>query len=170
MIVLMSKIVVYHQFLSGKDNQFHLTGTTQILNTVSNFGSSGGHGEAAAWLCLRQDIYVSLIAQKPLRTSLQNFDHSSVFRRDDDFAWSSRMVFLLVKALQSAFSGPSEVELNMIDNEVEMWYASKPYAFRPVRVEPCGPGLDRRSPLIWMLLPIHGRLFISNQMTFNLRC
>jgi hypothetical protein len=170
MIVLMSEDVVHHPFLSGKDNQFHLTGTTHILNTVSNFGSSGGLGEAAAWLCLRQDIYVSLIVQKPLRTSLQNFDHSSVFRRDDDFAWSSRMVFLLAKVVQSAFSRPSEVELNMIDDEVEVWYASKPHAFRPVRVEPCGPELDRRFPLIWMLLPVHGRLSISYQITFNLHC
>ncbi|KAJ5150267.1 hypothetical protein N7448_001845 [Penicillium atrosanguineum] len=150
-----SDAIVNHAFLPGEDNQFHLIGTTHILNTVSTFGSSGGLGEAAAWLCLRQDIYVSLISQKPLRTSLQNFHDSSIFKRDDDFAWSNRMVFLLAKALQSAFSRHSEVELAMIDGEVEAWYASKPHTFQPVRVAPRGPGLDQRFPLIWMLLPVH---------------
>lgn len=143
--------------LPGKDNQFHLTGTTHILNTVSTFGSSGGLGESAAWLCLRQDIYVSLIAQKPLRITLQNFDDSSIFQREDDFAWSSRMVFLLAKVLQKAFSRQSEVELTTIDGEVEAWYASKPHTFQPVRVASHGPGLDRGLPLIWMLLPVHGK-------------
>ena len=154
----------------GEDKQFHLTGTIHILNTVSTFGSSGGLGEAAAWLCLRQDIYVSLIAQQPLRTNLQNFDDSSTFRRDDDFAWSGRMVFLLAKVLQSAFSEPSELDLSMINGEVEAWYASKPHTFQPVQETPRGTGLDRRFPLIWMILPVHGRQIRLCLVSLNCYC
>jgi hypothetical protein len=106
---------------------------------------------------LRQDIYVSLTAQQPLRTNLQNFLDSNVFQRDDDFAWSSRMVFLLAKALQNAFSEPSESDVGIINDEVEAWHTSKPHTFEPIRVEPRGPGIYRRFPLIWMLLPVHGR-------------
>lgn len=138
----------------GEDNQFHLTGTTHILNTVSTFGSSGGLGEAAAWLCLRQDIYVSLTTQQPLRTDLENFYDSDIFRRDDDFAWSSRIVFLLAKVLQRAFSDSSMV--NTINDEVEAWFSSKPLTFEPVRLVPRGSVSDRRFPAIWMLLPVHG--------------
>lgn len=146
-----------------EDNQFHLTGTIHILNTVSTFGSSGGLGEAAAWLCLRQDIYVSLTTQQPLRTNLQNFHNSSIFHRDDDFAWSSRMVFLLAKVLQSAFSDPS---VPAIKDDIEDWYASKPHTFEPVRAVPRGPERDRRFPIIWMLSPVHGR---SSYMSMLLR-
>ncbi|KAJ5112745.1 hypothetical protein N7532_000790 [Penicillium argentinense] len=137
----------------GDDNQFHLTGTTHILNTISTFGSSGGLGEAAAWLCLRQDIYISLTTQQPLRTNLQSFLDSTVFDRDDDFAWSSKMVFLLAKALQGAFCADSD--FNKTDNEIQEWFDSKPHTFEPIQVAPCGPELDRRFPTIWMLLPVH---------------
>ncbi|KAJ5994560.1 hypothetical protein N7451_010284 [Penicillium sp. IBT 35674x] len=146
-------ILRQHEEMDGEDNQFHLTGTTHILNTVSTFGSSGGLGEAAAWLCLRQDIYVSLTTQQPLRTNLENFYDSDIFQRDDDFAWSSRIVFLLAKVLQSAFSDSSIV--NTINDKVEAWFGSKPLTFEPVRLVPRGSESDRRFPAIWMLLPVH---------------
>ncbi|KAJ5172029.1 hypothetical protein N7492_004622 [Penicillium capsulatum] len=146
-------ILRQHEEMDGVDNQFHLTGTTHILNTVSTFGSSGGLGEAAAWLCLRQDIYVSLTTQQPLRTNLQNFNHSDVFQRDDDFAWSSRMVFLLAKTLQGAFS--TSAESHLAEYEVENWYAFKPHTFEPIGTAPQQPLRDQRFPTIWMLLPVH---------------
>ncbi|KAJ5703061.1 hypothetical protein N7488_010609 [Penicillium malachiteum] len=146
-------ILRQHEEMDGEDNQFHLTGTTHILNTVSTFGSSGGLGEAAAWLCLRQDIYVSLTTQQPLRTNLENFHDSDIFHRDDDFACSSRMVFLLAKVLQTAFLDSSTVSL--INEEVEEWFRSKPESFEPVRVVPSDSELGCRFPIIWMLLPVH---------------
>lgn len=139
--------------IPGEDNQFHLTGTTHILNTVSTFGSSGGLGEAAAWLCLRQDIYVSLTSQRPLRTNLQSFYHSDVFQRNDDFAWSSRMVFLLANVLQGAFTDST---IARDTDQIEEWYSTKPHTFDPVRSVPRGPEPDQRLPTIWMLLPVHG--------------
>lgn len=148
------------KFSLGEDNQFHLTGTTRILNTVSTFGSSGGLGEAAAWLCLRQDIYVALTTQQPLRTDLQNFLDSDVFVRDDDFAWSSRMVFLLAKALQGVFT--KNANSKSIDEEVREWYATKPHTFEPIRVVPRGSEISNRFPAIWMLLPVHGENVLSS--------
>ncbi|KAJ6086270.1 hypothetical protein N7486_010551 [Penicillium sp. IBT 16267x] len=146
-------ILRQHEEMDGEDNQFHLTGTTHILNTVSTFGSSGGLGEAASWLCLRQEIYVSLTTQQPLLTNLENFYDSNIFQRDDDFAWSSKIVFLLAKVLQSAFSDSSMV--NTINEEVESWFTLKPLTFEPVRLVPRGSESDRRFPTIWMLLPVH---------------
>ncbi|OQE34660.1 hypothetical protein PENCOP_c016G07614 [Penicillium coprophilum] len=146
-------ILRQHEEMDGEDNQFHLTGTTHILNTVSTFGSSGGVGEAAAWLCLRQDIYISLTSQQPLRTSLQSFYRSDVFQRDDDFAWSSRMVFLLANVLQGAFT--KSTMIHGLDQKIEDWYSTKPHTFEPVRSVPQAPGPDQRLPTIWMLLPVH---------------
>ncbi|OJJ86223.1 uncharacterized protein ASPGLDRAFT_1331273 [Aspergillus glaucus CBS 516.65] len=148
-----------HEEMDWEDNQFHLTGTTHILNSVSSFGSSGGLGEAAAWLCLREDIYVSLTAQKPLRTNLQNFIHSDIFQRDDDFAWGSRMVFLLCKVLKCAFTYEASTEclalLHDVEQEVERWFNAKPNTFNPIRLIPRTQQRGQRFPNIWMLLPIH---------------
>ncbi|GMG30872.1 unnamed protein product [Aspergillus oryzae var. brunneus] len=143
----------------GEDNQFHLTGTTRILNTVSSFGSSGGLGEAAAWLCLREDIYISLISQRPLRTELHRFSNSDVFHREDDFAWASRMVFLLAKVLKYAFNydrtvNPSRLE--DIGKEIENWNARKPSTFQPIQYVPRSNEVHRKFPGVWMLLPVHG--------------
>ncbi|OQE00483.1 hypothetical protein PENVUL_c051G05946 [Penicillium vulpinum] len=146
-------ILRQHEEMDREDNQFHLTGTTHILNTVSTFGSSGGLGEAAAWLCLRQDIYISLTSQRPLRTNLQSFYQSDVFQRNDDFAWSSRMVFLLANVLQGAFTDSTIT--HSTEHEIEEWYSTKPHTFDPVRSIPQGPGPDQRLPIIWMLLPVH---------------
>ncbi|RAH43809.1 uncharacterized protein BO95DRAFT_199311 [Aspergillus brunneoviolaceus CBS 621.78] len=150
-----------HEEMEPDDNQFHLTGTARILNTISSFGSSGGLGEAAAWLCLREDIYIALISQKPLRTNLQSFHRSNVWVRDDDFAWASRMVFLLAKVLSCAFSPcghESSLDLSGLQRlaqEVEAWNGSKPTSFDAIRSVPRGADLEQRFPEIWMLLPVH---------------
>ncbi|KAK6837143.1 hypothetical protein RU639_001045 [Aspergillus parasiticus] len=141
-----------------EDNQFHLTGTTRILNTVSSFGSSGGLGEAAAWLCLREDIYISLISQRPLRTDLHRFSNSDVFHRDDDFAWASRMVFLLAKVLKYAFNYNRTVNPSMLEDigkEIENWNTKKPSTFQPIQYVPRSNEVHRRFPGVWMLLPVH---------------
>lgn len=68
------------------------------------------------------------------------------------------MVFLLAKSLQSAFSDlPAAAAMH---EQVEDWYASKPHTFDPVRVVPRGAEVERRFPIIWMLLPVHGMLAI----------
>ncbi|KAF5866662.1 hypothetical protein ETB97_010757 [Aspergillus alliaceus] len=120
-------ILRQHEEMDCEDNQFHLTGTTRILNTVSSFESTGGLGEAAAWLCLREDIYISLTSQQPLRTDLHRFSNSDVFCRKDDFAWASRMVFLLAKVLKYAFDYNRTVNtalLEGIGEEIEDWNIS----------------------------------------------
>jgi hypothetical protein len=145
----------------AQDNQFHLTGTTRILNTISSFGSSGGLGEAAAWLCLREDMYISLTSQSPLRTNLQSFERSDVFTRTDDFAWSNRMVFLLARILSYAFNEESRTRrsyasLKALEDEIDDWNASKPQTFQPVHFVPRGKDAGSRFPTIWTLLPVHG--------------
>ncbi|KAE8368599.1 hypothetical protein BDV27DRAFT_141818 [Aspergillus caelatus] len=151
-------ILRQHEEMDCEDNQFHLTGTTQILNTVSSFGSSGGLGEAAAWLCLREDIYISLISQRPLQTDLCRFKNSNVFCREDDFAWASRMVFLLAKVLKYAFNYDRTVNSSMLEDigeEIENWNTRKPPTFQPIQHVPRSNEAHRRFPGVWMLLPVH---------------
>ncbi|GFF24094.1 hypothetical protein IFM58399_00533 [Aspergillus lentulus] len=153
-------ILRQNEEMDPQDNQFHLTGTTRILNTMSSFGSSGGLGEAAAWLCLREDMYISLTSQSPLRTDLHSFERSDVFTRTDDFAWSNRMVFLLARILSCAFNEENRTRgfyasLKALEKEVDYWNASKPQTFHPVHFVPRGKDSGQRFPTIWTLLPVH---------------
>ena len=141
------------------DNRFHLTGATRILNSSSSFCSSGGLGEAVAWLCLRQDIYISLVSQQPLKTKLENFRKSSSFRSTDDLSWANRMVHLLARVLSCAFlerTVPNNAILQQLNDEVENWKNTKPVSFDPIKFTPPAPDKRSRFPTIWMLSPFHG--------------
>jgi hypothetical protein len=126
---------------------------------MQSFDFTGGLGEASAWLCLRQDIYISLVHQTPVRTDLDTFSQSDVFHRTDDLAYASRMVFLLAKALNCAFGEGSsrEPRLREISGEIDRWFELKPATFEPIRCIPRDTRKGTRIPEIWMLLPCHGK-------------
>ncbi|KAF9887002.1 hypothetical protein FE257_010618 [Aspergillus nanangensis] len=159
--VIFATVAILRQLeeMDCEDKQFHLTGTTHLLNAVSSSGLSGGLSEAAAWLCLREDIHISLTSQKPLKTYLQGFSSSDVFTRNDDYAWANKMVFLLAKLLKYSFHyGGSTymASLRSIEQEIENWNIAKPHTFDPIKFIPRGKEPYRRLPDIWMLLPVHG--------------
>ncbi|KAJ4296406.1 hypothetical protein N0V90_006451 [Kalmusia sp. IMI 367209] len=144
------------------DNRFHLTGTTRILNTSSFLHSSSGLGEAAAWLCLRQEMYISLVSQQPLQTHLEHFEHMRSLHRSDDLAWANQMILLSAKILKHAFlERDSDViaRLQQLSGEVDRWRDTKPASFDPLRFVP--PSFERRErfPVVWMVSPFHGELF-----------
>ncbi|KAI5468136.1 hypothetical protein BGZ63DRAFT_460005 [Mariannaea sp. PMI_226] len=151
-------ILRQYEEMDADDKELHLTGTSRIVNSMSFFDFSDGLGEAAAWLSLREDIYVSLVRQRPLKMDLENFRQSSVFRRRDDAAYASRMVFLLAKTLGCAFP-PAQPgvahDLEMLDSEINFWFESKPAAFTPIYEEPRNRGEGKLLPDIWVLSAFH---------------
>lgn len=145
--------------MAADDKELHLTGTSRIVNSMSVFDFNGGLGEAAAWLCLREDIYISLVRQRPLKMDLETFRQSDIFRRHDDAAYAGRMVFLLGKALGCAFSSqePCSVQsLETIGREVDGWFEGKPASFHPIHEQPRNRAEGRLVPEIWVLSPFHG--------------
>lgn len=140
------------------------------MNSISTFGSSGGLGEAAAWLCLRQDIYVSLVSQQPLRTHLENYNNSKTFQKNDDVSRANRMVFLLAKVLSYAFLPDQSTSMSMlqqIDQEVEEWNVTKPSTFEPIRFVSRSLEQNRAFPEIWLLSPVHGTWREKKKRTMN---
>jgi len=141
-----------------QDNCFHLQGITRILGQVSSFCSGGGLGEAVAWLCVRQEIYVSLVHQQPLRTQVANFEHSFSLKRNDDLSWANRIVLLLAQVLCVAFLDPTvetRARLNILGERVEDWMREKPPTFEPIKFVPKDKKSPQRFPIIWMLQPFH---------------
>ncbi|KAH7239949.1 uncharacterized protein BKA55DRAFT_519585 [Fusarium redolens] len=156
----LAAIAILRQYeeMDADDMEMHLTGTSRIVNSMSLFDFNSGLGEAAAWLCLRQDIYVSLTKQRPLRSDLETYLQSDVFRRADDAAYANKMVFLLARALSCVFPSGlpvSNEKLESIRLEVDGWFESKPAAFNPILEKGRNKDEGRFLPDIWVLSPFH---------------
>ncbi|EMT67878.1 hypothetical protein FOC4_g10000687 [Fusarium odoratissimum] len=114
----LAAIAILRQYeeMDAEDMEMHLTGTSRIVNSMSEFDFNGGLGEAAAWLCLRQDIYVSLTRLRPLRSNLENYLQSDIFRRTDDAAYANRMVYLLARSLGSIYPSDSSISNESLES------------------------------------------------------
>ncbi|KAK2601818.1 hypothetical protein QQS21_004601 [Conoideocrella luteorostrata] len=163
----LTAIAVLRQYeeMDADDKEFHLNGTSRIVNSMSILDFRGSLGEAAAWLCLRQDIYISLVRQRPLRSDLGNYLRSDVFKRSDDAAYASRMVFLLAKTLSIAFSSTTPCHsgngLEGITSEVDGWFESKSPSFNPISEAKRSRAEGRLLPEMWLLSPFHGSFLAS---------
>lgn len=135
-----------------EDKRFHLEGVTRILDNVSHFSSSGGLGEATAWLCLREEIYISLLTQTAIRSSVAMFEHASWIQGDGDAAWGNRMVLLLAELLTHAFVEPPDpVATEDMKAKISDWHLLKPESLRPIHYLARNPSAGCYLPQIWML-------------------
>lgn len=123
---------------------------------VPNFATAGGLGEAAAWLCLREDIYIALTTQSPIKVEIESFRSSTSIRRNDDFAWANKMVLGLAVLLNRTFSEiATQEDLAASEEEIAEWARSKPAWFEPILFRARSPREDHYFPDIWMLAPHH---------------
>jgi len=117
---------------------------------------SGGLGEATAWLCLREEIYVSLLTQKSIRSSLDTFEGASWVQGDSDAAWANRMVLLLAQMLVHVFDTTVDTgAVGEMKDRITDWYRSKPHSFEPIYYQRRNLAAGRPLPEIWMLASFH---------------
>ncbi|KAI6879756.1 hypothetical protein KC360_g7726 [Hortaea werneckii] len=142
--------------MDDQDLRFHLEGTTRIFNMAPQFTSSEGLGEAAAWLCLREDIYVSLTTQSPMNICTDSFYAATTILKGGDFAWTQKIVVHLAVLLNRAFGAPANHgNLELSEMDVSQWNERKPLSFIPIHFTPRS-GKDGRSwPEVMMLSPHH---------------
>lgn len=139
------------------DNGCHLYGAIRILNQNPLLCSSGGLGEAAALLCLRQDMYISLIHQRPLKIRPSGFEQSFSVTREDDIGWTNRVIHLLARILSIIYtdSDGRVKELGILHEKVDWWMQNKPSSFQPIHKLPRDKRNNRRFPTLWMLSQFH---------------
>ncbi|POR35599.1 Uncharacterized protein TPAR_04205 [Tolypocladium paradoxum] len=89
---------LYEEF-ADVDPGTHLLGSARILSLASSFAAQGGLGEAASWIVLRQNLYVSLANCAPIRMDLAHFRSSSSFLGSDDGSFANRAVLLCSQVL-----------------------------------------------------------------------
>ncbi|KAI7409422.1 hypothetical protein KC336_g12769 [Hortaea werneckii] len=142
--------------MDDQDLRFHLEGTTRIFNMAPQFTSSEGLGEAAAWLCLREDIYVSLTTQSPMNICTDSFYAATTILKGGDFAWTQKIVVHLAVLLNRAFGAPADHgHLELSEMDISQWNERKPISFIPIHFIPRS-GKDGRSwPEVMRLSPHH---------------
>lgn len=139
-----------------QDNRFHLEGVSRTLALVPEYATVGGLGEAAAWLCLREEMYVSLTRQSPITIDLSRFQESVAIVRGDDASWASKMVLHLAFLLKRAFGEfASSDDLVKSEGEISQWHSSKPASYEPILCRPRSARAHRALPDIWMLSKHH---------------
>ncbi|RYP89463.1 hypothetical protein DL769_000014 [Monosporascus sp. CRB-8-3] len=155
---LLAAIVLLHT-----DVGTHLYGSARLLNTASSLAATGGLGEAASWVVLRQDIYVSLTKSQPLCIQLDHYRRSSSFINDDAESLANRAVFLCGQVLAYAFgSGTTfptldDDEWTRLNDDADRWLMSMPVDFTPFWVDGLvGKNVDGPVfPAVWMTRPAH---------------
>jgi hypothetical protein len=120
---------------------------------IPDYSTIGGVAEAACWLCLREDIYVSSTTQTPIKTVLDCFSKSASILRNDDYSWASQSILNLALLLQSAFCKPRNA-LDMVHAEAQIskWEVSKPTSYKPIYFKARSREKDSCFPEVWMLL------------------
>lgn len=153
---LLAAIVILRLYeeMDDIDEKCHLYGGTRLLNSIAQFVPSGGLGEAASWIFLRQDIYVSLTTGQPLNIDLNNFRESPLFHADTSSAWANKMIFIFAEILNFSCQQdklPSLERWKELEAQAEAWNNSKPWHFRPLWIR------EETSPFpeIWMMGPPH---------------
>lgn len=123
---------------------------------VPEYTSVGGIGEAAGWLCLRMEIYVSMTTQTPIKVGLECFLDSLSIRRGDDYSWASKSILNLACLLDRAFREPrNQADLARSEGEIAEWNLLKPASYQPIFFQARSRQEGRCFPEIWTLAPHH---------------
>ncbi|MCJ1443744.1 MAG: hypothetical protein MMC23_004244 [Stictis urceolatum] len=155
---LLAAIVILRGYeeISEGSPRTHMQGSTRLLNSSAKFASSGGLGEAASWITLRQEIYISLTNNQPIKTRLEPYVRSRAMMGLDHDAWANRIVLIFARILSVIFregeKARREAEWRSMKEEVETWWREKPGSFEAI-VLPREEGSDGESvfPNVWML-------------------
>lgn len=116
----------------------------------------GSLSAASFWVGLRQEIYIAVITQQPVKVSLKHFVVDRSFDPTDDYTWSNRAIVHLADVLNFCFGGesPSSHRWSDLHLACEKWALHRPTSFNPFfhreRVAPAA------FPEIWHGSSCHG--------------
>ncbi|KAI0006829.1 hypothetical protein F4779DRAFT_643850 [Xylariaceae sp. FL0662B] len=118
---------------TGQDNYSHLLGIHAFVNVGDQYMIPGSLSAASFWVGLRQEIYIAVITQQPVKLNLDHFVVDRSFEPTDDFTWSNRAVVHLADVLNFCFGkNPSTVsQWDALQAAAEKWSRTRPVSFNP---------------------------------------
>jgi hypothetical protein len=139
------------------DEGTHLLHSSRVL---SNFNSPGpgGLAEACFWLVLRQDMLVALRQHTPPNTPFGNIFPSRAFTESDAEAVANRILYICSKILSHVFDPLRNTHAERwyhLDAQVDTWYSTKPWHFKPLWMEESSHGPDAATAFPTVRLASH---------------
>ncbi|OTA90407.1 hypothetical protein M434DRAFT_13980 [Hypoxylon sp. CO27-5] len=118
---------------TGQDNYSHLLGIHAFVNVGDQYMVPGSLSAASFWVGLRQEIYIAVITQQPVKVSLNHFVVDRSFEPADDYTWSNRAIVLIADVLNFCFGENSFTvgRWNALDEACKKWSATRPPSFNP---------------------------------------
>lgn len=146
----------------GAEPERHLTGTSVFANAQLEFRTWGGLGHAAFWVFVRQDIYMSLLSQRPLKVDLAGWEDRLSFdlgfEATTDCTWANRMTWIVAEIVSFCFGDRlSYVNWEAARAKTERWNLSRPKSFDPILYIDRDEDAKRYFPEIRLGHPWHGR-------------
>ena len=148
---------------TGAEPEHHLTGTSVFANAQLEFRTWGSLGHAAFWIFVRQDVYLSLLSQRPLKVDLAGWEDRLSFdlgfEATTDCTWANRMIWIVAEIVSFCFGD----RLNYVNWEAaraktERWNLSRPKSFDPILYIDRDENAGRYFPEIRLGHPWHGEL------------
>ncbi|PMD15758.1 hypothetical protein NA56DRAFT_649841 [Hyaloscypha hepaticicola] len=137
----------------------HLTGTSVFANAQLEFCTWGGLGHAAFWVFVRQDIYMSLLSQRPLKVDLKGWEDRLSFNLGfdptSDCTWANRMIWIVAEIVAFCFGDKTGKNWEAPRMKTERWNLCRPKSFDPILYHPREKNSRRLFPEIRLGHPWH---------------
>ncbi|KAI1331706.1 hypothetical protein F5Y16DRAFT_241696 [Xylariaceae sp. FL0255] len=119
--------------LTGQDTYSHLLGIHAFVNVGDRYMIPGSLAAASFWVGLRQEIYIAIVTQQPVKLSLDRFVVDRSLEPADDYTWSNRAIVLVADVLNACFGAipltPSR--WRSLNDAAENWTLTRPSSFDP---------------------------------------
>ncbi|KXJ95042.1 hypothetical protein Micbo1qcDRAFT_171474 [Microdochium bolleyi] len=120
---------------TGHDNHGHLLGIQAFVNVGDQYMNPGSLSAASFWVGLRQEIYIAVITQQPVKMNLDHHIVDRTFEPTDDYTWSNRAVVHLADVLNLCFGENSQStrreRWQTLDEASRKWTETRPVSFNP---------------------------------------
>ncbi|KAH6663316.1 hypothetical protein F5X68DRAFT_251533 [Plectosphaerella plurivora] len=140
------------------DTGTHLLGSARLLNSPSAYADRGGLSEAASWIALRQQLYLSTTYFQPVSMDLDYFARSYSFKDSSPESFTNRIILLCCRVLTYSHNtqGRFGVEdWTQLRNEVLLWYDSITWPVKPNILYYFIDGVSGSLPNLWVPMPVH---------------
>ena len=148
----------YEELEQSTDKYLHLHGMGRLLASIPTFANSGGLAEAACWLSLRQDVFVSVTNGQLPTLGLENYEWSSAFKFYDDGACANVIVLIFAKMLRHHYAETEQSDDTWarLEAETNRWDDRRRILFQPVYSEDLDLNANRPFPVICMMNAFQG--------------
>lgn len=148
----------------SNDAEQHLFGASVFTATYSS--ASGSLWKAAFWLCLRQDIYMAVLCQRPIKLDMSSIWIDSSFLPAEDCEWSHLISLIVADIVCFCFSSSADRTCDRwraLEEKILEWHLRRPSSYEPYFYRDRAVSESRYFPDHWHSTQWHGNHIIPKK-------